>query len=92
MKTLDVKPAARREPDQPAVDCLLDVRAEIVMLRAKKPQAVRCAVCGGIIALEPVARSASVDEVLDVVGATRSKRVEVINLELAPTDVSETPQ
>ncbi|MGK3985855.1 hypothetical protein WME99_22600 [Sorangium sp. So ce136] len=46
VKALDVKPAARREPDQPAVHRLLDVRAEIVAMRAKKPQAVRSIGCG----------------------------------------------
>ncbi|XXU53090.1 hypothetical protein WME81_35810 [Sorangium sp. So ce1078] len=88
VQSLDVKPATRREPDEPAVDRLLDVRAEIVALRAKEPQALRCIVCGRIVALEPVARGASVDEVLDVIGPTRCQRVEVINLQLAPTDVS----
>ena len=82
MKALDVEPAARSEPDEPAVDRFLDVYAEIVPLRPKEPQAVRCILRGGIVTLEPVARGASVDQVLDIVGATRYLRQVVIDLEL----------
>lgn len=84
VKTLNVEPAAQREPDQPAVRRLLDVCSEIVTLRVKKSQAIRSIGCRGIIALEAIARSAGVDEVLDVVRATCTLRVKVIDLQLAP--------
>lgn len=92
VKALDMEPAARGEPSQTPVDCLLDMCGEIVPMGTQEAQALRRILRGGIVAIETVAGGASVDEVLDVVGATCRLRVEVIHLQLTPTDVSETPQ
>jgi hypothetical protein len=82
MKALDVEPAARSEPEEPAVGRLGDVHVHVVALGAKKPQALRCIAGWRVVAFEAITGRASVDEVLYRVGASRGLRVKVVDLEL----------
>lgn len=83
VQALDMEPAARSEPDQAAMGVFLDVRIEVIAPRVKESKTLGCARHWCVVAFETVARGTSIDEILDVVGPSRSLRVEMIDLELA---------
>jgi hypothetical protein len=80
MEPLDVEPAAWGNPKKSALGRFDNVRAHIIALGTKEPQTLRRIGGWNVVTLEAVARRASVDEVIELIGAPCGHGVKVIDL------------
>jgi hypothetical protein len=83
VQALDVEPTPCGEPDQPALGGFLDVRGGGIAPRVKESETLGRAWRRRVIAFEAITGGTSVNEVLDVVGPSRSLWMEVVDLQLA---------
>src|SRR5688572_28333027 len=58
------------------------MRAHIIALGTKEPQALRRIDRWSVVAFKSIARGTSIDEVLDLIGPSRSQGVKVVHLQL----------
>lgn len=87
-----MEPPSRTVAQEASLSSLDDVGGHVVAGGVKEAQALRRFDTGCVISLESVARGARIDEVVERIGAARRQRMEVVNLELTATDVSDTSQ